>query len=437
MITTISWPSLEIMKKIIEKILKIIASAVLKKYKPFIVGVTGSMGKTSTKEAIFAVLSKKFSVRRNVKNYNNEIGVPLTILGQDSGGRSLFNWIAVFLGGLKLIFSKSEYPEILVLEMGADKPGDIKYLMSFVDPNIGVITGIGEVPVHVEFFKSPVQIAREKARLIEFLNEDDFAIFNYDDKWIKNMVTKTKARILTYGLGEGAKVRATNYELNIGFEPGLSGNNFKIEYDGKTVPVRCEGILGEHQIYPMLAATAVGLAKGMNLIEILDGLKNYEPPRGRMRLLEGIKHTWIMDDSYNASPSATLAALETLGRFEGRRKIAVLGDMLELGEFTEQAHRQVGQKAKESADFIFAVGERMRFAADEAIVKGMPRNEVFVFDTADEARLPLQMTIQKGDIILIKGSQSMRMEKIVEEIMAHPERAGELLVRQEKKWKNM
>ncbi|MFH0852324.1 MAG: UDP-N-acetylmuramoyl-tripeptide--D-alanyl-D-alanine ligase [bacterium] len=424
------------MKKIVEKILKILAAAVVKKYRPFIIGVTGSMGKTSTKEAVFAVLSKKFSVRRNIKNYNNEIGVPLTILGRDSGGRSPFKWLAVFFAGLRLLYSKNEYPQILILEMGADKPGDLKYLVSFVDPNIGVITGIGDVPVHIEFFKSPVQVAREKARLIEFLKADDFAILNFDDKAVSAMAGKTKAKVLTYGFGEGAKVRATNYLLNIGFDPSLSGISFKIEYDGKAVPVRLDGILGEHQVYPMLAATCVGLAKGMNLLEIIEGLKNYKAPKGRMQMLEGIKHTWILDDSYNASPAATLAALETLAKFEGRRKIAVLGDMLELGEFTEEMHRQIGEKASRSADFFFAVGERMKFAGQEAQAHGMARQKVSWFEVADEARMPLQMTIQKGDIILIKGSQSMRMEKIVEEIMAEPENASELLVRQEEKWKS-
>src|SRR4030042_6755911 len=141
------------MKSIIERMLKRLAADVLRKYKPKIIGVTGSMWKTSTKEAIFAVLGEKFFVWRNVKNYNNEIGVPLTILGQESGGRSPFRWLAVILKSLKLIFFRSKYPQILILEMGADKPGDIQYLMSFVDPNAGVITGIGAVPVHVEYFK--------------------------------------------------------------------------------------------------------------------------------------------------------------------------------------------------------------------------------------------------------------------------------------------
>ncbi|OGZ33810.1 MAG: hypothetical protein A2Y98_02705 [Candidatus Portnoybacteria bacterium RBG_19FT_COMBO_36_7] len=423
------------MKSIIERILKRLAADVLRKYKPKIIGVTGSMGKTSTKEAIFAVLGEKFFVWRNVKNYNNEIGVPLTILGQESGGRSPFRWLAVILKSLKLIFFRSQYPQILILEMGADKPGDIQYLMSFVDPNAGVITGIGEVPVHVEYFKSPIQVAREKSGLIRFLKEDDFAILNFDDKLVKDMASKTKGKILSYGFSEGVQVRATNYQLNIALDPSLSGISFKIEYEGKVMPIRKEGIFGQHQIYSMLAACAMGLALNMNLAEIAEGLRSYRSPKGRLQILEGIKSTWILDDTYNASPSATISALETLTKFEGRRRIAVLGDMLELGEFTESMHRLVGEKAYECADYFFTVGDRMRFAAEAAEQKGMKKHKIFWFETADGARMPLQMTIQKGDVILVKGSQGMRMEKIVEEIMAHPEKAGELLVRQEAKWK--
>jgi UDP-N-acetylmuramoyl-tripeptide--D-alanyl-D-alanine ligase len=423
------------MKKLIERILKNLAADVLRKYKPKVIGVTGSMGKTSTKEAIFSVLSAKFSVWRNVKNYNNEIGVPLTILGQESGGRSPFRWLVVFLKAFKLILFKSEYPKILILEMGADKPGDIQYLMSFIDPNVGVITGIGEVPVHIEFFKSPAQVAREKSGLIKYLKEDDLAILNFDDKLVKDMTLHTQGRIISYGFSEDTQVRATNYQMDIALDLSLSGISFKIEFEGKVLPIKKEGIFGQHQVYPMLAACATGLALDMNLAEIGEGLRNYKPPKGRLQMIEGIKSTWILDDSYNASPASTIAALETLSKFEGRRKIAVLGDMLELGEFTEDMHRLMGEKAVECADYFFAVGDRMRFAAEAAGARGMKKQKIFWFETADGARMPLQATIQKGDMILIKGSQGMRMEKIVEEIMAHPEKAGELLVRQEEKWK--
>jgi UDP-N-acetylmuramoyl-tripeptide--D-alanyl-D-alanine ligase len=423
------------LKKFIQFILKALASKVLNRYRPFIIGVTGSMGKTSTREAIAAVLGSRFNIRQNLKNYNNEIGLPLTVLGLESGERSPFRWLLIFLRGLKLAFFESIYPEVLVLEMGADKPGDIKYLMSFVNCDIGVITGIGDIPVHVEFFGTPVQLAREKYRLIDQLEAKDQAVLNFDDKRVKSLAGKTKAEIFSYGFGEDARIRATNFGADIGFSPETSGINFKIEFDGKAVLVKKEGILGKHQAYPMLAAAAVGLAMGMNIEEAVNGLKKYKAPKGRLNLLEGIKTTWILDDTYNSSPAATYEALRTLAEFSGRRKIAVLGDMLELGEFTEEAHLKVGKETKSCADIFFAVGDRMKFAALEARKSGMAEKNIHWLETADAARMPLQRTMQKGDVILVKGSQSMRMEKIVEEIMAEPNRAAELLVRQEKEWK--
>lgn len=430
-------------KKILQFILrfklKILSQIILWKYKPFIIGVTGSVGKTSTKEAVYCILSSHFSkerVRRNIKNYNNDIGVPLTILGLESGGHSFKEWLNIFLIALKTIFFRTEYPEILVLEMGADRPGDIKYLTRFIHSKIGIITAIGEIPVHVEFFKSPVQVAREKAVLAQSLSQDGWLILNYDDEAVRKIRGKVGVKILTYGFEEGADVRAVNFETQDILEDG--GITFKIEHNGKIVPVRLKGILGRHQVYGLLAAAAVGITFEINLIEIIEALQNYKSPAGRMKLLKGIKNSWIIDDTYNSSPSAVLEALATLKEIkikEGGKKIAVLGDMLELGQFTEKAHRMVGKRAIEIADIIFAIGTRAAFIADEARQQSFPKEKIFEFDTADEAKKAVQDIIEEGDLILIKGSQSMRMEKIVEEIMAEPQRAEELLVRQEETWK--
>lgn len=405
---------------------------VLKKYKPLIVGVTGSVGKTSTKEAIYAVLSTKFKVRRNIKNYNNEIGVPLTILDLESGNRDIKDWLKNFALAIKTILIKSQYPEVLVLEMGADRPGDIKYLTKFVPVDVAVITAIGEIPVHVEFFKTPIQIAREKFYLLQKLSVKGKAILNADDKLLLEMKNKTRAEVLTYGFGQEAELRASDVIFTDRDQPGLS---LKLNFQGTLVPVRLPGILGFHQIYAILAAAAVGLVFDFNLIEIVEALSKFQPLSGRMKLISGIKNTKIIDDSYNASPSATLRALETLEKLEAKRKIAVLGDMLELGEYTERAHRQVGQKVKEVADLLFLVGERVIFIADEAEKQGFDKNKIFQFSASEEAKKVVQEKIEEGDLILVKGSQSMRMEKIVEEIMAEPEKAKELLVRQEKGWK--
>lgn len=425
------------MKKIVQKILYILAKAVLKKYKPDIVGITGSMGKTSTKEAIFAVLASKFKVRQNLKNYNNELGVPLSILGRESGFKSVFKWLGVILYGIKLIlFRDKDYPQILVLEMGADHPGDIKYLTDLAPCKVGVVTGIG--PAHLEFFESVDKIIKEKRIIISHLKPEGFAVLNRDDERVYEMRDKTRARILTYGFHADADVRAME-ESVVGQGIQIEGINFKLSNAGAIVPIFLPGVLGKQHIYAALAGATVGIIYGMNLVEISDGLKNYKAPKGRMNLVPGIKNTLIIDDTYNASPIPTMAALEVLRSIhlltEDDKKFAVLGDMLELGGFSEEGHRQVGRAAaKNGVDYLVTVGEKSRDIVRAALESGMAEDKVFHFQTPEEAGLFVQGKLKQGDVVLVKGSQGMRMEKVVKELMAEPLRACELLVRQDKEW---
>lgn len=451
-----------IMVKILEKKLRFLAKRIIKKYQPDIIGVTGSVGKTSAKEAVFKVLSGQFSCRRSLGNYNNEIGVPLTIIGAPSGKKSLFGWLKVFCRALRLMLINSSYPKILILEMGADKPGDLEYLTNFIPLKVGIVTAIA--PVHTEFFKTLENIAREKSRVITCLPKDGFALINADDELVRPMKEKTEAAVSTYGLSKEAEVRATEIKLSYGeINPmdGLKrktvrGLSFKVQYSGSTAPFYLPGVLGEHQVYTALAATAVGLAYGLNLISISEQLKSFKSPAGRMNVIQGIKHTLIIDDSYNSSPQAALAALAVLEKINlgedipgsvrppaieklprgGRRflKFACLGEMAELGEFTEQGHALVGQRAAGVADILITVGEKAKTIAKEALKRGMHEMQIFSFDFAEEVGRFLQDRIHKGDIILVKGSQVSRMEKVVKEIMAEPRRADELLVRQGIEW---
>lgn len=437
------------MRKFLQHILKILAVLILKKYRPFIIAVTGSVGKTSTKEAIFAV-SKSFEpkTRRSFANYNTEIGVPLTILSEKEKIRGFWSWLKIILKGLTLLALRLDYPKILILEMAADRPGDIKYLTEFVKPNVGVVTAIGEIPVHVEFFSGPKAVAREKAVLIESVVPDGRSILNYDDEVVLEMKEKSRARVLTFGFSPEADVKATNYEMRspasgdqagvpaearlneaVGQASAQAGISFKLEYGGSFVPARLYDVFGKQAVYAVLAAASCGLALGMNLVEISEALKNYQSPPGRMRIIKGIKNTWIIDDTYNASPLSTMAALEALRAIEGKRKIAVLGDMREIGKYSEEAHQTIGEKAAEFVDILFTVGEKARFIKSAAIQYGLSEEKIFHFDTSEEAGRALQNAIKQEDIILIKGSRAMKMEKIVEEIMAEPRRADELLVR--------
>jgi len=193
--------------------------------------------------------------------------------------------------------------------------------------------------------------------------------------------------------------------------------------------VRMVNVFGKGAAYAALAAASVGVAMKMNLLEIAEALANFEPPPGRLRLIEGEKQTRILDDTYNSSPIAAIAALETLKALPAQRRIAVLGDMLELGKYSEGAHRSIGEKASGAADILITVGDRARFMSNEALARGMSEEKIFSFSTTEEAADKLEEILQKGDLILIKGSRAMRMENIVQEIMAHSEDAVKLLVR--------
>ena len=195
------------MRKLIQLKLKVLAKLILKKYKPKIIGITGSVGKTSTKEAVYTVLASKFNVRRNIKNYNNEIGLPLTIIGLDSPGRSIFGWIGIFLKAGKLIlFKDKNYPEILVLEMGVDRPGDMKYLISITRSDISIITLISHT--HEEYFGDIKEIQKEKGLLIEKIKPGGWAILNFENEMTKQIAKKSRVKLLSYGFSQGAIVRA-------------------------------------------------------------------------------------------------------------------------------------------------------------------------------------------------------------------------------------
>lgn len=433
------------MQKILEKKLQLLAKICLWRFRPRIVAITGNVGKTSAKEAIAMALSGRFKVRASGGNLNNELGVPMSILGDWSNeyyekGGTPWLWLKVLLGGLWQAFFSFRYPEVLVLEYGAGKPGDIKLLAKTYKPDIAVVTAVGETPVHVEFFASPKELAEEKAHLLRVLSATDSAVLNFDDLTVLEMKEKTKAKTLTFGFGEGAGIRATNFDTVLDQSGVPHGVSFKLHYGGGFVPVAVSGSLGRAQAMAVAAAAAVGIHMGMNLVQVSDALKGFSGPAGRLRLLKGIKGSLVLDDTYNAAPASTHMAMETLKELplqqvQGKqgRKVAVLGDMLELGKHSTDAHRAVGDLAGPWLSALVCVGERARFIMDSA-QNEMPEGKIFWFHNSDEAKIKVQELLEPGDVVLVKGSQGKRMEKIVEEIMAEPERKKELLVRQSRRW---
>ena len=424
-----------LLRHIITAIIEGEAKLVLRKYKPKIIAITGSVGKTSTKDAIFAVVEKTLVARKSDKSFNSEIGVPLTVLGCENGWSSPIIWLKNIFHGVVLLVMPAHYPKWLVLEVGAGKPGDIARIAAWVTPDVVVFTAFSAVPVHVEFFKSVEALFEEKMNIVRALKPTGVLVLNADDERVLTLDDKTKAKSITYGFSKAAMFRATN--MQISYEGGAPvGTTFKFEYDGNVFPVVMHGVLGTQPVYSALAALALGVYLKQNIVEMIGALGAYDSPPGRMRVVAGIKGSTIIDDTYNASPIAAEAAVQVFSQIKTKgKKIAVLGDMLELGKFTEEEHKKLGEEVGKVADLLLAVGPRAKYIVQGALDADMSEKNIIDFDDSRLAGKYLEGVLETGDIVLIKGSQSMRMERAVEEIMAEPAHASELLVRQEDEWK--
>ncbi len=426
-------------KKAIAIVLQAEARMVLARYKPKIVAITGSVGKTSTKDAVYAVMAKNFYVRKSEKSYNSELGLPLTVLGAPNAWNNPWAWAKVFLKGAWLIIWPHKYPKWLVLEVGVGKPGDMKKTASWLKTDAVIITAIGETPAHIEFFNSRKHLIEEKSGLIKTLKRDGLLILNSDDEAVIELKGKTKSRVVSYGLKEGADVQGSGDNILYSEANHPEGLIFRVDSDGKSVPVVIEGVFGRNHIYASLATLALCHGFKWNMLDAVDALKNYDVPPGRMRLLEGINGTYIIDDTYNSSPFSCESALKTLGELKGaNRRIAILGDMLELGRHTIEAHKNVGKVAFENVEnlILVVVGARAKSIKDGALEAGMNEKNILEFDTAYEAGDFIKTFIQEGDMILVKGSQGMRMERVVGEIILDQENKNKLLVRHDTEWLN-
>ncbi len=344
-----------------------------------VIGITGSVGKSTTKELVAEVLSYRFRTLKNIGNFNNEIGLPLTILR---------------LG---------ENHQKAVLEMGFYVPGEIRLLCEIAQPVVGVITNIGTV--HAERAGSQEIIAQGKAELIESLPEYGTAILNYDDPWVKPMAEKTNANILYYGLDPAAHLWADQIE-----GLGLQGIRFRLHYKNEQLHLRVP-LIGRHSVHTALRATAVGLVEGLTWQEIVQGLQHGHSQL-RLAAVNAANGALILDDTYNASPDSVMAALNLLEELQGK-KCAVLGEMLELGPYEQQGHEMVGVRAAQIVDRLIAVGERAKYIADSALRAGLPSKNIIWVPTVLDAIQVLKDSLNANDVVLVKGSHGLHMERIV------------------------
>jgi UDP-N-acetylmuramoyl-tripeptide--D-alanyl-D-alanine ligase len=351
-----------------------------------VIGITGSVGKSTTKELIAEVLSQRYRTLKNPGSLNNEIGLPLTLL------------------------SLGEGHERAVLEMGFYVPGEIAFLCDLAQPEMGVITNIGTV--HAGRAGSVEAIASGKAELVESLPAapKGVAILNHDDERVRLMAQKTKAQVFFYGLNPHARLWADNVE-----GLGLEGIRFELHYRGEILHLRVP-MIGRHSVHTALRAAAVGLADNLTWQEIVDGLRS-STMQLRLVAVRTSSGSLILDDTYNASPESTLAALTLLSELEGR-KVAVLGDMLELGPYEWQGHEMVGTRAAEIADELITVGERGRMIAAAASRAGLSNQRIKDFEDSQQATDYLQERLTERDVVLVKGSHAMHMDRIVSALEA-------------------
>lgn len=426
-----------IFKKIVVYILTLEAQIILKRTRPKIIAITGSVGKTSIKDSVYTVLKGTLHVRKSEKSFNSDIGVPLSVLGLPNGWNSPILWLKNIIDGMFLIFHPTAYPKFLVLEMGVDRPGDMDKLTSWIKPDVVVLTRFPDVPVHVEFFNSPEAVIEEKMKLVNALKPDGVLVYNQDDVHAEKIAKSIFQKSIGYSRYSLSPYTASGDTMV--YENGqVVGFEFILTHLAEAVTMRVLGSLGIQHAYNYAAATAVASVFDISIQKCAEALNTHIPPQGRMRIIHGIKNTLIIDDTYNSSPTASEQALKTLGELRGiRRRIAVLGDMMELGQFSIQEHERIGKLVAQYADVLVTIGVRARGFSKGALHAGMGPKDIFEYDDALRAGREIQTFIKEGDVLLVKGSQSIRAERFVEELMIEPQRAEELLVRQGDEWKKI
>ncbi|MHB1316233.1 MAG: glutamate ligase domain-containing protein [Minisyncoccota bacterium] len=418
-------------KDIVKKILILLSVQVLKKHKPYIIAILGSVGKTTTRNALYTILSKKYSVRKSEQSITTDIGVPFTLLGCKYSVSTIEGWVQNIFVAIKQTFFTKIYPDYVILEIDGHTKGEIGRLVEWLKIDLLVITTIGEIPAHVENFETPNMMREEYMLIQKALKETSNVVVYADDEYAME-IGKTKYPTITYGSSLDADICASKYTVKYQNDIPV-GISFSIIKPVLDTPIIFKDTLGVHVVNATLATMAVLQTLGEHPFSMNNIFEKIPLLPGRMKLVEGLKGSVIIDDTHNSSPVAVEELLSLFKKIKGKRKILVLGDMLELGRFSAEVHREIGRHCK-GFDMLVCVGMRAKLIKEGALEKGVLPESIFHFDMPEKAGSYLQNILEEGDIVAIKGSQNMRMERCVAEIMAEPQKKEKLLVRQSEEW---
>lgn len=436
------------LRELVVNILSFESGVILRKFKPNIIAITGNVGKTTTKDFIAQALTGE-DFRAAEKSQNSEFGVCLTILGQKNAWNSFSAWLNILtIGFLKTYLTNSlgknnTYPKTLVLEVGADHPGDIKHITSFVKPNTVVLTAFQSTPTHREFFRNIEQHIREKKYLVDALVSGGNIVYNIDDEIMSSMSQAKKAKdssinLFTFGKDLNADVCILESGNYYNSESEVLGTKVKLRIESEIIEIELIGVLGEAQNYALAASVLCAILQNVTLDKIKLNFQgnNFKPTNSRMRILKGKNNITIVDDSYNASPIAIENALSIFAKtFTKGRKVLVLGHMAELGDKTREAHLNAGNMAGEVADIIIFSGKSNEHYLDGIRQTKFPLEKVFLAKNAEEVNKIIHDNnlLKTDDLILVKGSQSARLEKVVVNLLMD-KRDTQKVCRQDEEW---
>lgn len=397
---------------------------VIRAFSPKIIAITGSSGKSATRDALYVALASSSRVRKSGKT--DDIFSPLcTILGVTHPGRNPFLWVHILIKGFSAVWSKKKYPHFLILEISASEPEAIRRLTKWLHPDITIVSSFADVPPHIEAFDSFESLVNEKMTLVSAVKDGGIVILNQDDGSVAHFGKGARVPIKTFGLVL-AHISAKRYTIKT--ENNIpSGISFEVNFGKESAGVELGGCLGITNVYPILAALIAATHLGFSFSKICESFALYVPPKSRMRLLPGIKHTLIIDDTAGTNPASLSESLSAFKQIQKQgRKILVLGDMLYLGKWSAHAHTQAGKQAA-FVDILITVGLRSRLIAEGALQAGLSESHIFQTESVEEAGTILQEILRSGDTVLVKGDKSQRLSVVVEEVMEYPERANEFL----------